>query len=167
MNKLQARLGFNHLTAAAATWLFLLCYFFISSTLAEEKANLETSGDRALLRVIHSEDLKKTMRSLNLLAYENEYTELELQSLRAAQVNRLLDFAEELTDKADRLPEISDSQLSESDRITFRAMAQQLYTDTLELKKSAAENNYSNMSKRYLELNKTCDSCHRLFRELR
>ena len=120
-----------------------------------------------MLNVIHSEELKKTMRSLNLLAYENEFTELELQSLRASQLNRLLDFAEELTKKAERLPQITDAELKEADKITFKAMARQLYTDTLELKKSAAKNNYNNMSKRYLELNKTCDSCHRLFRELR
>ena len=144
--------------------LFLVCCFIAPLSFAEDKAVIAGTDDQALLNAIHSDELKKIMRRLDMLAYENEYTELELQSMRVSQVNRLLEFTDELLIKADNLPQITDTELSESDKITFKAMARQLYTDTLNLEASAADKNYSNMGKRYLELRKTCGSCHRLFR---
>lgn len=134
---------------------------------AAEPAGRDTAADRALLNTIHSDELKKIMRRLDMLAYENEYTELEIQSMRVSQLNHLLEFADELVTTADNLPQITSEQLSEADRITFKAMARQLYTDTLRLKADAAERNYSDMSARYQGLRRTCDSCHRLFRETR
>ena len=144
--------------------LFLGCLLFASNSFAGETTTGAAPERRATLNAIHSDELKKTMRSLDLLAYENEYTELELQSLRVSQLNRLLDFVDELLARAEELPQITDTALSESDRIIFKAMAQQLHADTLRMKASAAEKNYSDMGKRYLELRRTCDSCHRLFR---
>ena len=131
---------------------------------AEENRNEGDLQEQAILNAIHSDELKKTMRSLDLLAYENEYTELELQSLRISQLNRLLDFVDELLNRAEKLPQITESELSESDKTIFKAMAQQLHRETQRMKASAAEKNYSNMGKLYFELRKTCHSCHRLFR---
>ena len=167
-DRLEQMIDKLHLKSSRTRWLrypLLLSGLLLAplSLAGETKLSDDVEG-RATLNAIHSEELKKTMRSLDLLAYENEYTELELQSLRVSQLNRLLDFVDELLARAEELPQITDTELSESDRIIFKAMAQQLHGETLNMKASAAEKNYSDMGKRYLELRRTCDSCHRLFR---
>ena len=127
----------------------------------------DQQGKEALLKTVHSPQLKKIMRRLDMLAYESEYTALELESMRASQVRRLVEFAGELALTAEDLPRITGSALSPEDRITFRALARQLQDDTLKLKNESAENNYSNLKDGYQKLRQTCNSCHRLFRAAR
>ncbi len=107
------------------------------------------------------------MRRLDSLAYEREYTALELEGMRASQINQLVDFAAKLAETADKLPQITDQSLSDEDKITFRAMAKQLHDDTVRLKSKAAAENYRNLNVDYKQLRQTCSSCHRLFRGLR
>ena len=106
------------------------------------------------------------MGRLNMLAYEREYTELELNQLRAEQIELLIQTASELTQTAENLPNITaDPDLSDSDQITFRAMAAQLYRETRNLQEAYDAGQSQALEPAYQRLHETCNACHRLFRD--
>ena len=122
-------------------------------------------NSKSVLNAIHSNDVRIIMRRLNVLAYEREYTELELEKLRARQIKLLAQTAGELAQTAEQLPEDVQKDLSREDQTTFRAMANQLYSESLQLEEEAAANNYRALNECYQRLRETCNACHRLFRD--
>ncbi len=146
--------------------VILYCCLHLNIVGAEPLPDKDT-GKEALLSAVHSQELRSIMRRLNSLAYEREYTALELQNIQAAQINKLVKMADMLANTAEKLPQITEQSLADEDKITFRAMAKQLYADTVNLKRDAAEKRYHNLTAAYKRLRQTCHSCHRLFREKR
>ncbi|MBF8270694.1 MAG: hypothetical protein HW386_2403 [Gammaproteobacteria bacterium] len=109
--------------------LFCCC---LLSTHAENGIPVESEAAAPILSAIHSEQLRRIMANLNVLTYEREYTELELDRLRAEQIESLAVEAGILAARAGRLPELlTEGKLGAEEQITFIAIAQQLQAETL------------------------------------
>lgn len=118
-----------------------------------------------LLHSIHSDQLRQVMLRLNELAHEREYTELSLDRLRAEQINALVKEARALVGNAGRLSDMPDEEkLTEEEKITFTAIARQLYSETLQIQADIQANRYRNLQDSYRYLRRTCNACHKLFR---
>ncbi len=120
---------------------------------------------KAVLKAVHSGELRQIMRRLNSIAYEREFTQLELDRLRARHIETLVETVGELVRTAETLPEITEDGLNENDLVTFRALANQLYTETTGLRNAVRENNYAAQDAGYRRLRETCTACHNLFRD--
>lgn len=117
------------------------------------------------LSAIHSDQLRRIMLRLNELAYEREYTELGLDRLRAEQIDSLVTESKTLAGNADRLSEIlTQGELTAEELITFKAIANQLYSEALRIQADIHANNFINVDKGYRRLRQTCNACHNLFR---
>lgn len=125
----------------------------------------DTSG-KAVLRSLHSSDIRKIMGRLYTLAYEREYTELEIDRIRHENLEALAHAADELVDISGKLPQIlPEYRLTDDEVVTFRAMAGQLKSETLHLLDSDATSSYSDLKNGYRKLRQTCNACHNLFRD--
>lgn len=142
----------------------VLCLTGIS--IAEDtKQDPSAVSGKAVLLSLHNEDIRRIMGRLNTLAYEREFTELELDRMRRENLETLATAAADLVKIAEQLPEsIPDNQMSEEEQVTFRAMANQLQDETLRLLDTTATSSYSERQSGYRELEKTCTACHNLFR---
>ncbi len=145
----------------------MLCLnFFNNFVFAEDGPPQPLPGkSKSVLNAIHSDDVRIIMRRLNVLAYEREYTELELEKLRARQIKLLALTAGELAQTAEQLPEDIQNNLSREDQTTFRAMASQLYSESLRLEEAVEANDHNALNAGYQRLRETCNACHRLFRD--
>lgn len=144
-----------------------LLLFFTAVLPAAEAAAPEAGADsRTVLEAIHSSELRAVMARLDRLTFEHEYPELELDRRRAENIRALVDAALELNRAARQLPLAGrDMQLDAEDRITFRALAGELYRRTRILERTVEAGNYSALESGYRELRHTCNACHQLFRE--
>lgn len=133
--------------------------------LCSPAARVQSQETGPALSTIHSDKLIQSMRRLNELAYEREYTELGLDRLRADQIHALVRETEILVNKAKNLSEIvTGGQLTSEERITFRAIASQLHTEAVSLQTAISANNFVNVDAGYRRLQETCNACHNLFR---
>jgi cytochrome c556 len=149
-----------------ACFIIFIFSFYIINTCAEDKSGKASeTGGKSVLKAIHSSELRQIMQRLNSLAYEREYTQLELDRLRARHIESLVETVNELVQTAEKLPEITQGDLSENDQVTFKALANQLYTETVKLQDAVKENNYSDQNAGYQRLRKTCSACHNLYRD--
>ena len=149
--------------------------FLITIFLCNGFIHAENNGDnnpeylngknKIVLNIIHSGKIRAIMRRLNMLAYEREYTDLELEQLFRAQVELLISAADDLRDSAENLPNITSNKLDDTDVTTFRAMASQLYRETLNLQKEINSSHYQEIRLSYQRLRDTCNACHQLFRD--
>jgi len=120
-------------------FLFLLLIHGAAFT-GDRSQFLPREDSKAILSAVHSEKIRAIIRRLNSLAWDREYTELEIRKMRTEQIELLVQAAEELIASAENLPEITaQDRLSEEEQTTFRAMARQLH--------------------------QTCNACHNLFRD--
>lgn len=148
--------------------LCILLLFLRPITLTGEESQTAATPNEstALLNSIHSHKIRGIMRRLNSLTYEREYTELELQQIQTNQIALMLEITRELTDSAEQLPDISPgSNLNESEQITFRAIANQLYRETRQLNEDVQKGHTRQIKQGYRRLKKTCEACHQLFRD--
>ena len=140
--------------------VFFLLIFFASfdALFAEQQSSgnsVETN--KSILKTIHSDQLRGIMQRLNMLAYDREYTQLEIYKLRAKQIDQLVDVASELVSNTNRLTNIlNEAGLGEEEQLTFKAMANQLYEEALNL-----QHDVNGSSQQLLD---TCKTCHKLFR---
>lgn len=146
---------------------FLLIFFALSGALLAEQqpsGNL-TETDNSILKTIHSDQLRSIMQRLNTLAYDREYTQLEINKLRAIQIDRLVGVASELVSNTNKLTDIAgESGLDEEEQLTFIAMANQLYKEALNLQHDVKSNQKENINASNQRLRDTCNTCHKLFR---
>lgn len=138
----------------------------VKSNAEDSIPDLSTGGGKAVLHSLHNENLRRIMGRLNTLAYEREYTELELDRLRQENLKALAASVADLVKLADQLPEyFPDDQLSDEEQVTFKAMANQLQDETSQLLDSSSTSTYSSRNTAYRNLAKTCMACHNLFRD--
>lgn len=143
----------------------LLLFCCVASSPAGNGAPGDNESTRPLLHTIHSDQLRQVMLRLNELAYEREYTELSLDRLRAEQIDSLVNEAGALVGNASRLADIQgEEKLTEEEKITFKAVARQLYSETLQIQADIQANRYENLQDSYSYLRRTCNACHKLFR---
>ena len=132
---------------------------------SDNQAKSSNEENKIVLNVIHSDDIRAIMRRLNLLAYEREYTDLELEQKYREQIELLIQTANKLKDSAENLPNITRNKINETDITTFRAMANQLYRETLNLQEEINSSHYRGIRLSYQRLRDTCNACHQLFRD--
>jgi len=67
---------------------------------------------------------------------------------------------------ADQLPQmLPENQLNAEEQVTFKAMANQLHNETLQLLGTDATRSYIELNSSYQRLQQTCTACHNLFRD--
>lgn len=146
----------------------IILFLFLSvnySGLAQDETTPGRDTTAPALKTVHSEQLREIMLRLNELAYEREYTELGLDSLRARQIEALAKETSILVSNAERLTDIlSEGELNESDQITFMAVANQLNAEVQNIQADVNANRFGNLHAGYRRLQQTCNACHRLFR---
>ena len=144
----------------------LFLFLFPAVYVHSQEADFEDGEIRnPALSAIHSDQLRRIMLRLNELAYEREYTELGLDRLRAKQIDSLVTEAETLAGNADGLSETqAREELTAEELITFKAIANQLYSEALQIQTDIHANNFMNVDKGYRQLRHTCNACHNLFR---
>lgn len=146
--------------------LILLITITNSNSLFAGDTSLNTGKNNTILSEIHSDELRNIMRRLELLNYEREYTELEIQKLSHKQIELLSGAAKALVEIADNIPNVASlKNLSDEEQIIFNAMANQLYDNTHEFIGENETNNYKAWDPTYQKLKNTCKTCHRLFRD--
>ena len=124
-----------------------------------------TGTEKAALQSLHSEDIRKIMGRLYALAYEREYTELELDRIRHENLQALAHAAADLVDLSGKLLQVlPENRLTDEEQVTFAAMANQLHNETLHLLDTDVTSSYSDLKTGYRQLQKTCTACHNLFR---
>jgi cytochrome c556 len=147
------------------TLLLTSTIFLTTSSLLlanDDPTKLETG--RTILNAIHSDEIKNIMQRLNMLIYEREYTELELQQLNKKQIEMLAKEAIALSKTAADLPNITSlSKLTDEEQLTFNAMANQLRDIATELRIESDANHETDAV--YIKLQSTCNTCHQLFRD--
>ena len=135
--------------------------------IAEEVIPVPVSTpEKPALQSLHSEDIRKIMGRLYALAYEREYTELELDRIRHENLEALAHAAADLVTLSGRLPQVlPENRLTDEEQVTFAAMANQLHNETLHLLDTGATSSYNDLKTGYRRLQKTCTACHNLFRD--
>lgn len=139
-----------------------IIFLTASSLLFAEDNSEKLETGKTILKAIHSDQIKNIMQRLDILIYEREYTELELQELNKKQIELLANESVALSKIAANLPKI-DSLLNDEDQLTFNAMANQLRDIAMELKKESDANHETETL--YIKLQSTCNTCHQLFRD--
>ena len=124
------------------------------------------SKNDAQLSTIHSNEVRSIMRQLKLLNYDREHTDLEIQKLNLKQVQLLSDQAKALIKIAENIPNINSlKNLNNEERVIFSNMANRLYDVTHKIKEEKENNEHIAWNYFNLQLQKTCNTCHQLFRD--
>jgi len=150
--------------------LILLALLLSSSTLiAEEQdagAGATSPENEARLHAISSEKLREIMQNINLWVSETKNGEPQHDEKRMQDMADLIEAVEELLFHAELLSAgLPESNLNESELVTFRAMASQLYTEALDIQQLANGYEYKLIEPAYQRLSQTCIACHSLFRD--
>jgi cytochrome c' len=147
--------------------LLLFSFIIIGSTTFAFAAETASSKDqtKTILNAVHSVEVQNIMRRLKLLFYEREYTDLRVQELSKKQIRLLSEEANTLAKTASNLPGLDSlEKLSDEERVSFNALANQLSDITKKLVKVSQTNHQDEIISTYIELQETCNACHQLFR---
>ncbi len=152
----------------------LLLFFLISSTSTTYGLDDNSSPDRndPIAHAESSERLTKIMRRLFSVVHEERIQEnLELTQ---DDMSDLLEAVEELIFYSELMSaKVPDSELEVNDQVIFRALANLLYDESLNIQQltknynidhtdSSKDNIFYDATER---LNQTCAACHQLFRD--
>jgi cytochrome c556 len=131
-----------------------------------EKKDMGSVQEKHTLHAMSSEKLREIMQDLNLSAYKGGVPDLQDGKMSKEKMAGLIEAVEELLFHAELLSTGQPSvKLKETELATFRAMAGQLYTETLNLQQLTEYNDYHAIEPAYERLNQTCIACHNLFRD--
>ncbi len=133
----------------------------------------EISGDqdKIKLHAFSSERLREIMQNINLSVHDTTNPDLQTETINQNDMADMVEAVEELLFHAELMTSVVlEDQMSETDIVTFRAMATQLYTETLNIQQLAKNydlRNYDHnlMDAAYHRLYLTCNACHVLFRD--
>lgn len=125
----------------------------------------DEDSSHALLTEIHSTEVRHIMRKLNVLLFEREHTQLELQRLRRQQLSLLIEETESLSRTAGDISLIDSlKNLSEEQQAMFKSMANELNNAARQLSAADANAHEHDIEAAYIRLQETCNTCHKLFR---
>ncbi|HSR62655.1 MAG TPA: hypothetical protein VLN56_04540 [Gammaproteobacteria bacterium] len=152
--------------------IFLFFGLVLISGIAYTSGQPESGSDnqsmegKPVLHSISSDRVRTIMRQLNEASANEEVTHPELGDMQVVYMDDLLEAVEELVISAEMMQSMSPvPNLDENERVTFRAMASQLYTEALYLKAQAETYDYEGADYTYERLMQTCVACHSLFRD--
>ncbi|MEQ8426385.1 MAG: cytochrome c [Gammaproteobacteria bacterium] len=125
----------------------------------------DEDSSHALLTEIHSTEVRHIMRKLNVLLFEREHTQLELQRLRRQQLSLLVEETESLSRTAGDISLIDSlKKLSEEQQAMFKSMANELNDVARQLSAADVNGHEHDIETAYIRLQETCNTCHKLFR---
>jgi hypothetical protein len=152
-------------------YLFPVLVLLISITACDgdidtEKKDAVSVQDKHTLHAISSEKLRVIMQDMYSSAYNSGVPDLQDGKLSEEKMADLVEAVEELLFHAEMLSTGQPAvKLNETELATFRAMAGQLYTETLNLQQLTEYYDYHAIEPAYERLNQTCIACHNLFRD--
>jgi cytochrome c556 len=133
-----------------------LVFWCLTNVCAADQNNSESQTTAPARGAIHSDQLQRTMKRLNELAYDREYTELGLDRLRAEQIAALVTAAAEL---------LSAGEMTAEEQATFAAIAGQLHAEAQNIQAAVRAYQFDRLPAGYRRLQRICNACHALFRE--
>ena len=147
----------------------LLIFFILSlsagTCISDENVAEPTVRSRAP-HAIQSEKLRSIMRNLNSSLKGSKHSDIEKRPVDEDQMSVLIKTVGELLQSAEAMAnEPPDTKFEKYKQIGFRALANNLYTETLNLKNVLDDNNrFELIEPAYLRLDETCKGCHDTFR---
>lgn len=127
-----------------------------------ETANINKHG-------FSSERLRSIMQKLKLTVTDSTDPDYQPEDIASTDLEDMQEAVEELLFHAELLStELPEQGLDESGVVTFRAIASQLYTETLNIKQiteNYSTNDQDLLYSAYHRLYQTCAACHDLFRD--
>ena len=129
-------------------------------------SSAKSTADEHLLHSVSGEKLRVIMQNLHSSLYKDGREPMSMEKIPEDQMADIIEAAEELLFHAELLsmgkPEV---ELDDNELVTFRAMASQLYTETLNLKQLTEFYDFHIIEPAYDRLQQTCIACHSLFRK--
>lgn len=146
--------------------LVLISGIAYTSDQPESDTGNKSMEGKPVLHSISSERVRTIMRQLDEASASEEVEHPELGDMQVVYMDDLLEAVEELVISSEMMQSMSPvPDLDENERVTFRAMASQLYTEALYLKAQAETYDYEGADYTYERLMQTCVACHSLFRD--
>lgn len=139
------------------------------STLANSPAGTasgmaERVSDDALHGLM-TKRISTLVRSIEVLLYEQNRTQSELDQARRRQTAEIAAAAIELRDSVAQVEALESSlRLSSANSATFISLAQQLHSDSEALAELANGARVGSLEDAVLQLQTSCESCHSLYR---
>lgn len=114
---------------------------------------------------IESDELRLLMRELNMVVYERQKSELERDDVRRRYALSLAAIVKELSGKIADVPaDELGGKLTEKAYSRYENYAQQLNRDGDGIETVARNYELEKLEKKIMKMERTCDSCHALFR---
>jgi cytochrome c556 len=119
----------------------------------------------AALHAVQSERLKSVMARLSVLGFERLPQEMSENNRRAAQLEKASETALAMAEAAKQIHgALDDLSLEPADQRVFRALADRLRGQAVELGSRTRRGDVSGSNSSLKEINATCVACHTLFR---
>jgi hypothetical protein len=119
------------------------------------------------LHAVSDTRLRELMNRMNSLMFERFVAEPDRDRQAQQDTRDIAQAAESLGKSIDgilaRLPSLG---LSESEQVTFRALADKLRSQAGELRQQAVNHQLEDLSANLAQIHATCTTCHGLFRQL-
>lgn len=154
-------------------YLFAFMVLFISVAACGDNSGPENAEmtDPSTVQQKHSmhamsgEKLRMIMQDMYSSAFRSGVPDLQDSKISDEQMADLIEAVEELLFHAELLSTGQPGvKLDETELVTFRAVAGQLYTEALNLQQLTEYYDYHAIEPAYKRLNQTCIACHNLFR---
>jgi cytochrome c556 len=116
---------------------------------------------------IHDDQLRETMFQLNALVSYAEQPTAPLDEQSKEFLQNLIDTVGVVASSAESLKQATQTEgLDEEQWTKFSDLADQLYSEAIDIELNARKVKVEEMNRAFLNLNQTCIACHKLFRSL-
>ena len=120
---------------------------------------------------VPGERLRTIMQNINLTIHDSTNPDTQTDRISERDMEEMIEAVEELLFYAEMMStDLPRPELDKNELVTFRALAGQLYTETLNIQQTARDYNidtydYELLNISYRRLNETCAACHQMFRD--
>lgn len=144
----------------------LIVYFVVTREVEEIKTDNKMThhGDPG-------ERLRMIMQNINLTIHDSTNVDAQTDRISRQDMEDMIEVIEELVLYAEMMStELPHPGLDNNEKVTFRAMAGQLYSEALNIQQTTRDYNldtydYEVLNINYRRLNETCVACHQMFRD--
>ena len=147
--------------------IFLIFSLNAGTCISDESVTEPTIEPPARSRAPHaipSEKLRSIMLNLNSSLRGSKHADIEKNLIEKDQLPVLIKTVEELLLTAEAMTkEPPDTKFEKYKQIGFRSLANNLYSETQNLKQVLDGNEYELIEPTYTRLNETCNGCHDTF----
>lgn len=146
--------------------LLLILFINTSACIDNNETTVSDTLDNAdTHHAIPGDKLRFIMIDLNSTLQASKHSDIRNDIKGDGQMKELIKIVEELLLSAEMMSTgFANSKLDKNRQTTFRALAGQLYGETLSLQQVTNNYDYQLIEPTYERLNETCIACHELFR---